>query len=235
MTIWAPLDTQPIGVIEAIDRQFSQPLKDLILGVERDTRVRNQAKINILTKDNIGFDLFYKNGITIGQRRCYPKPLRPRPPPSKRGYLPNFPILESGILYERVSARTYKDTGIKLGGWTAHAHMDSVTPESVVFDDQVYAILWKGRSKKPTAKPDETTEPAKPNETTEPAKPDETTQPAKPDETTQPAKSDETTTRPEENDVEMQLVLSKNQRKKLKKKTASSNNHGNRIDKKTKI
>ena len=84
LTIWAPLHTQPIGVIEAIDRQFSQPLKDLILGVERDTRVRNQAKINILTKDNIGFDLFYKNGITIGQRRCYPKPLRPRPPPSKR-------------------------------------------------------------------------------------------------------------------------------------------------------
>ena len=115
-----------------------------------------------------------------------------------------------------MSARTYKDTGIKLGGWTVHAHMDSVTPESVVFDDQVYAILWKGRSKKPTAKPDETTEPAKPDETKQPAKPDETTQPAKPDETTQPAKSDETTTRPEENDVEMQLVLSKNQRKKFR-------------------
>ena len=44
LTIWAPLDTQPIGVIEAIDRRFSQPLKDSILGVERDTRVRNQAK-----------------------------------------------------------------------------------------------------------------------------------------------------------------------------------------------
>ena len=118
-----------------------------------------------------------------------------------------------------MSARTYKDTGIKLGGWTVHAHMDSVTPESVVFDEKVYAILWKGRSKKPTAKPGETTEPAKPDETTQPAKPDETKQPAKPGETIQPAKPDETTTRPEENDVEMQLVLSKNQRKKLKKKT----------------
>ena len=68
------------------------------------------------------------------------------------------------------------------------------------------------------AKPDETKQPAKPDETTQQAKPDETKQPAKPGETIQPAKLDETTTRPEENDVEIQLVISKNQRKKLKKK-----------------
>ena len=90
LIFWVPPDTHLTGFIEAIDRQFSQPLKDLIVGDERDTRVRNQAKINILTKDNIGVDLFCKHGITIWQRRCYPKPLSPKPPPSKRDIFQTF-------------------------------------------------------------------------------------------------------------------------------------------------
>ena len=169
----------------------------------------------------------------------------------KKGYLPNFPItassedltsvLESGILYERVSARTYKDTGIKLGGWTAHAHMDSVTPESVVFDDKVYAILWKERSKKPTAKPDETTEPAKPNETTEPAKLNNQRNLTKLHNQRNLTKlhNQRNLTKlrhdPKRTTSKCNLSFRKIKGRNWKKKTASSNNHGNRIDKKTKI
>ena len=95
-------------------------------------------------------------GLKIGEQRLYPKPTRPRPPPSKRGYLPNFPVAatehdletaatERGINVIKITPRLYKETAIKVGGWTIWGDMDSAMPVTVCFDGEEYAVLWRGR------------------------------------------------------------------------------------------
>ena len=246
LTVWAPLGTTVTQTIVALQGQFKESTNQLVLGIERDSRVKSISKINIVLANDIACHHLTTNGMVINGQRLYPKASRPRPPPSRRAYLPNFPVAANpedleeaatnqGINILRIEPRRYKDTAIKIGGMTLWADLDSTTPQVLYFNNEEYAMIWRGKrttakSEKTTnrtAESDETTSAksgkttqrtAQPAETTtHTARPVETRQPAKPDETRQPAKSDETTTPPEEKDVEMQLVLSKNQKKKMKK------------------
>ena len=53
LTLWAPANTSPTDVIKAMQSMFPEPVDKLVLGVERDTRVRTTAKINIITTTEI--------------------------------------------------------------------------------------------------------------------------------------------------------------------------------------
>ena len=156
LTLWAPANTSPTDVIEAIQSMFPQPVDKLVLGVERDTRVRTTAKINIVTTTEMASSYLQKMGIKIGQQRMHPKPTRSRPPPSKRGYLSNFPVAatehdletaatERGINVLKITPRLYKETAIEVGGWTIWCDMDLTMPDTVCFDGEEYAVFWRGR------------------------------------------------------------------------------------------
>ena len=170
------------------------------------------AKINIVLANDIACDQLSTNGMVINNQRFYPKRSRPRPPPSRRGYLPNFPVAANnqdleevatgqGINIIKIQPRTYKDTIIKIGGWTLWADLDSTTPYTIHFDGQEYAIIWRGKPKKKnlTAESGKTTSHA--------AEPVKTTSHA-----AEPVKTI-INNQPDE-DEGMEIVMSKNQRRK---------------------
>ena len=127
--------------------------------MERDTRVRSTAKINIITTTDPAANHLLTNGIRIGTKILYPRSTRPRPPPTRRGYLPNFPVAateahleevagEKGIATVKIAPRLHRNTTIKIGGWSIWTDLDCPTPDTLHFDGEEYAILW--RSKKTT-------------------------------------------------------------------------------------
>ena len=253
LTLWAPATTSPTDVIEAMQSMFPEPVDKLVLGVERDTRVRTTAKINIIATTEISSSYLQKMGLKIGEQRLYPKPTRPRPPPSKRGYLPNFPVAatehdletaatERGINIIKITPRLYKETAIKVGGWTIWGDMDSAMPDTVCFDGEEFAVLWRGR-RPPTTTTTTTTTSKRTTNTvtndndtgrkavagaasggqTDPAEPTKETTPKEPTN----AKSDD--------DVDMTLVVSKSKKKRERKRerqaatksTIETKNHNN--------
>ena len=113
--------------IEALQNVFHSSTNKLVVGIERDSRVKSIAKINIVLANDIACDQLTTNGMVINNQRFYPKRSRPRPPPSRRGYLPNFPVAANnldleevatgqGINVMKIQPRTYKDISIKIGG-----------------------------------------------------------------------------------------------------------------------
>ena len=61
------------------------------------------------------------SGIKIGQQKLYPKPTRPQLPPSKRGYLPNFPVAATEKdLEEAAREMEINITKIALRRYTRH-------------------------------------------------------------------------------------------------------------------
>ena len=160
ITLWASIETTSATVIEAVQSRLSEPVANVVLEVERDTRVRSTAKINIITTTDAAANHLLTNGIRIGTRTIYPRTTRPRPPPTRRGYLPNFPVAaneahleeaagEKSITILKITPRLHRNTTIKIGGWTIWTDLDSPTPDTLHFDGEEYAIIW--RSKKTTA------------------------------------------------------------------------------------
>ena len=220
LTLWAPVETSPTQIVEALQSQLRAPIDQLVVGIEKDSRVKSISKINIVCANEIACDQLKTNGIIVNNKRYYPKPSRPRPPPSRRAYLPNFPVAASegdlceaatnqGINILKIEPRLYKNTTIKIGGWTLWADLDSTMPDVIYFDNQEFATIWRGKGRKSNQTVESTNTIA--------AKPDKTTQrTAQPDETTKStAKPAETNNN--NDDEEMEIVLSKNQKRKMKR------------------
>ena len=147
LTVWAPLDTTVPQMIEALQKIFGDNTDQQVIGIERDSRVRSISIINIILSTEIACEHLSSQGILLKEKRFYPKPTRPRPPPSNRGYLPNFPVaanksdleeaaIELGISVLKIEPRVFRNSTIKIGGWTLWADIDSPTPDVLCFDGQ---------------------------------------------------------------------------------------------------
>ena len=148
-------------VLQALYETFEQDLEDILLGIQKDTRVQSVSKIFIVLKEQSYFDHLLKLGILIHGKRYFPRTPQPRPPPSIRGYIPNFPVWEDintlgdsltaqGISVFRINPRTLTNSTVRIGGWQIWTRKDSgVTPPSFTFQDEEFAIIW--RERRPTA------------------------------------------------------------------------------------
>ena len=130
LTVWAPLDTTVPQMIEALQKIFGDTTNQQVIAIERDSRVRSISKINIILSTEIACEHLSSQGILLKEKRFYPKPTRPRPPPSNRGYLPNFPVaanksdleeaaIELGIFVLRIEPREFQNSTIK-NRWLDH-------------------------------------------------------------------------------------------------------------------
>ena len=245
ITLWAPIDVTPATVIEAIQSRISGSVEGLVLGVERDTRVRSTAKINIITTTDEAAQYLQHNGIRIGTKVLYPRPTRPRPLPTRRGYLPNFPVAatkahleqaagDKSVNIQKITPRLHKNTTIKTGGWTIWTDLDSPTPSTLHFDGEEYAVIWRGKRTNTNTTNNNT------NETTPgPDPPIATRRPDVATEAnTEPTVSNPTDEGEGDGDEGMTKVDSKGakkrRRKKLEKKNGNANaNNNNNNNRKT--
>ena len=56
--------------------------------------------------------------------------------------------IELGISVLKIEPRVFRNSTIKIGGWTLWADIDSPTPDVLSFDGQEYAIIWKGKDRR---------------------------------------------------------------------------------------
>ena len=127
-----------------------------LLGLQKDTRVKSRNKYIIVFSNGEYFDDALQTGLTVQGRRVRLRELKPRPPPSKRAFLPNFPVAASpaelavalkeiGLNPLSIQARTLQNTKIRTGGWSVYVQPDSAEPDIVPFDEVDYAIVWGRR------------------------------------------------------------------------------------------
>ena len=57
----------------------------------------------------------------------------------------------------KITPRLYRETNIKVGGFTIWADLDSPSPETILFNGEEYAVLWRGRTKTVTHNKDNET------------------------------------------------------------------------------
>ena len=162
ITLWAPIDTTSATVIEAIQSRLSEPVAKVVLGVERDTRVRSTAKINIITTTDAAANHLLTNGIRIGTKILYPRTTRPRPSPNKerlptqllcRGHRGSFGRGSGGERNHHPKDRTTAPQ--------KHQHQDRRLvnmdrpgfPDTLHFDGEEYAILWRNKKTTVTNRP----------------------------------------------------------------------------------
>ena len=77
LTVWAPLGTTVAQTIEALQGQFKEATNQLVVGIEKDSRVKSISKINIVLANDIACYHLTKNGMVINGKTLYPKASRP--------------------------------------------------------------------------------------------------------------------------------------------------------------
>jgi len=92
LTLWLDDDVSTQKIVYEIAQSLNKSPKECLVGVQKDTRVKTKNKFTVVLKSDQLMDQVAYSGITINGKRCYPKPPRPRPPPRKRCFIPNFPV-----------------------------------------------------------------------------------------------------------------------------------------------
>ena len=181
--LWLENNIHPADLATEIAKSLKTTPENALVGLQKDTRVKSSNKYIIVFKEGEFFDDVLHSGVTIQGRRIRLRELKPRPPPRKRAFLPNFPVAASaselaealvtiGLEPISIQARTIPKSNIKIGGWSVYVNPKSEEPRTVTFDETEYAIVW-GRRK--STRPDsdqqskDTANPADNNETVDTA------------------------------------------------------------------
>jgi len=154
LRFWLSTQLHPSTIIEDISKSLNRPPEDILVGVHRDTRVKTANKIDVIFKSKEVRDHVSANGVTINNHHVKATIPKPRPPPSIRAYLPNFPIsatplhlqlaaLSAGVKVVRISRKSYRSTNIATGGWFLWAEPSTPQPATINFEDEEFSIIWK--------------------------------------------------------------------------------------------
>jgi len=153
LRFWLTSESTPASVIKDVSNSLKQPPKDILIGVHKDSRVKTAHMYDVVFKSKKIRDFVANVGIFINNRRVSPSIPKPRPPPSRRAYLPNFPITATplhlqkaakaaGISVMEVKAKTYENTPILIGGWLLWATPNTHEPSTITFDQEEFSIIW---------------------------------------------------------------------------------------------
>ena len=141
-------------MIRDLANSLKLPAEEIIIGVHKDTRVKTAHKFDVIFKSRAIRDRVSNNGVTINNQHIKPTPPTPRPPPSTRAYLPNFPIAATtfhlkqaartaGITVIKCDRKTLGNTSIATGGWILWAPRNTKKPDTIKFGDEHFAIIWR--------------------------------------------------------------------------------------------
>ena len=141
-------------VANDISAKLAKDPKECLLGVERDTRARNIYKYIITLKSEADYKTLITNGCRMDGLIRFPKPIKPRPPPRRRAFVPNFPIWstaahlkrameETGVKVLEIYPRTSIKSQIRIGGWVVWCEPGQVYPPHITSLKEQYNVIWK--------------------------------------------------------------------------------------------
>ena len=164
LTLWLNTTVPTTTLVNRIAEALEDTPSNCLIGVHRDTRVQHTNKYTIVLKNDDMTDALKFHGITIEGKRYYPKKSKPRPPPRKRCYVPNFPIAATCALLAEaamtadidvleVTAKKAPRSSVKVGGYIIWASLQTKQPEHINFDGAEYRLIWSDKKKEPTTDP----------------------------------------------------------------------------------